>query len=167
MELSLPVFQVEIGMPDFILKGSFQPKGDILVYLNDLSYAYFRFDEVELLTLSSNYQVGGIKQPFMSLNRQKMTFVAILREEDATRIQVLQTRRPAVFYSEWCAIRGYVHVNPDTRDDDLLDRSRDFFPISDASIFPMTAVTNNPARKAPFVLVNRHGLVAYHALPPK
>lgn len=163
MEISLPTFKVELGLPDFLIHASLQPRGDFLIYLNDRSYSYLRFDEAMLSALSKEYQVPSIKQKVLSVNRQSIIYLAVLVPEEAERLQVLQTKRPVIFYTNWCAIQGNLHVNTDSRDDDLLDQGRDFFAVSDASLFPIRSVTMAPASKAPFVLVNRHSLTAYHA----
>jgi hypothetical protein len=162
MELNLPVFRVEVALPNFLIRGKFQPRGDILVFLNDPSNSYFRFDEVELLTLSPDYHIPGIKQPAMSINRQMMSFLAILDSEHTGQMQVLQTKRPTVFYYEWCAVQGDLHVNPDARDDDLLGESRDFLAVSNASVYPTKTLTNAPSNRAPFILINRHLISVYH-----
>jgi hypothetical protein len=167
MELTLPVYQVEVAMPSFLLRGDFQPRGDFLIYLNDRSYSYLRFDDATLLTLSSDYQIPHVRQSSMTLNRQLMTYVAIMQEEQAERLQILQTKRAAVFYSDWCAIRGNLHVSSEVRDDDLLGQARDFLAVSNASIFPLRTVTAAPTAKAPLVMVNRHALTACHVHRPK
>ena len=163
MEINLPVYKVEVGLSDFLIRAGFQPRGDFLIYLNDRAYSYLRFDEVSMKALSSDYHVSSVKQKTMSINRQSIFYLAVVIPEEADRLQVLQTKRPVIFYTNWCAIQGNLHVNTDSRDDDLLDQSRDFFAVSDATIFPIRSTIVAPASKAPYVLVNRHALTAYHA----
>lgn len=167
MEFELPIYKVEIALQKFLIQADFQPRGDLFIFLNDQSYPYFRFDEVDLFTLSSEYQVATIKQPFMAINRRHITFVSILDEESAERLQVIMSKRPVVFYTDWYAIQGNLHVNPDSRDDDLLEQARDFFAVSNASIFPMRSINRAPTRKVPYVLINRHLISAYHPHKPK
>jgi hypothetical protein len=167
MELKLPIYQVEVAMPNFLLQGEFQPRGDALVYLNDQSFPYLRFDKATLSTLWADCQVPHIRQPSIALSRQQISYVAMLEAESAQRIQLLQAKRPTLFYTDWCAIRGELHVNAEARDDDLLGLSRDFFAVSNASIFPLRPVTAAPAAKVPLVMVNRHTLSAYHVQQPK
>lgn len=167
MELNLPVYQVEVAMPNFLLRGEFQPRGDMLVYLNDQSYGYLRFDNALLQTLSADCQVPHIRQSSMALNRRLIAYVALLESEAGERMQLLQTKRTTVFYTDWCAIRGDLHVSTEARDDDLLGQTRDFFALSNASVFPLRPVTATPAAKVPLVMVNRHALSAYHVHRPK
>lgn len=167
MRIELPLFRVEVATPHFLMRGRFQPRGDILVFLNDPGNTFFRFDEVELLTFASEYRVPAIRQPTMSLNRRLITYVAVLEEDRAANIQALQTNRLAVFYTDWCAVRGFLHVNADTPDDDLLSEARDFYAISRAHVYPIRSMTNEPASQAPYVLIGRHAVTAYHAQKPK
>lgn len=162
MELNLPVFQVEIAMGNFLISGNFQPRGDALVFMNDQSRTHVRVDDVELKTLTPDYQIPGFRQPYMSLNRDRIHFISIIDQEQAELLQVLRTKRPVVFYTDWCAIRGDLHVNRDLRDDDLLDLGHDFFAISSASVFSTKGVVKMPTRSASYVLVNRHMVLAYH-----
>lgn len=162
MELKLPVYRVEVGLKSFLIRGDFQPRGDFVIYLNDSAHTYLRFEKVSLSPIYPDYQIRAITQPFISVNRRNIVYVAVLQSEQAELIQVMQSKRAVIFYTDWCAIQGNLHVNTESRDDDLLDRSREFYAVSDASIYPIRAINQSVASTAPCVLVNRQALTAYH-----
>ncbi len=166
MELNLPIFQVEIAIENFLISGNFQPRGDAMVFMNDQSRTHIRVDDVELKTLTSDYQIPGFKQSYMSLDRDAIHFISIIDQEQSELLQVLRTKRPVVFYTDWCAIRGDLHVNRDLREDDLFDRGHDYFAISNASVFTTKGVTKLPTRNVNYVLVNRRKVLAYHTYQP-
>lgn len=167
MEITFDTYKVETMMANFLLRGDLQPRGDLMVFLNDQTYSHFTFDEAELLPLATGYQVRSIRQPAVNVNRDTIAFISALEEGQADKVQILQSKRPVVFYTELLAIRGYLHVNPDMRDDDLLDQMHDFFAITGASIFPLRSLANTPRREVPFLAVNRNVIFAYHVDKPE
>jgi hypothetical protein len=161
-DLNLKSFQVEVSLPNFLVRGHIVPRGDFVFFLNDSTHVYFRFDQAELIPLSPEYQVPGIQQESMSVNREYVSFISILDREDLDNLQYIRSERPVVFYTEWFAIRGNLHVNDEAHDDDLLDSTHDFFVVTDASIFPLRSLKIPPQRRVPFVAINRHLICAYH-----
>ncbi len=161
-KLELPTFQVEVLMPGFMARAVFQPKGDLLIFMNDRRYDVARFDEVEMYPIVPDAQVKGMKQEMMALNKKFITGIALLEPERVENVMLLASKRPFVFYSEWFAIRGNLHANPDSRDDDVFDETKDFFGVTDASIYPMRNLRKAPTRKVPLLAINRQDIYAYH-----
>jgi len=162
MEIVLTKFQVEVAMPQYLLRGSFQPRGDLLIYLNDQGTNYYTFSQFELLPLGRDYHVPSIRQPMVGVNENFIAFLSVLEAEEAERLQVMQSKRPFVFYTDWFAVRGNIHVNPDARDTDLMDGPRDYFAVTEASIFSIRQTAVSPTAKVPLVLVHRTAIYAYH-----
>lgn len=161
-KLELPVFRVEVIIPGFLVRAAFQPKGDLLIFMNDRRYDMARFDEAELHPIMPDAQVKGIKQEMMALNKRFISGIAMLEPERLQNVMLLATKRPFVVYTEWFAIRGDLHVNSDARDDDVFDETRDFFAITDASVYPVRTLRKAPTRKVPLIALNRHAIYAYH-----
>jgi len=162
MEIKLATFDVEVAMPHFLLKAKFQPRGDLLIYMNDQAVQFYGFEEVQMLPLDGDFQVRPFRQPIMTVSEKYLVFISVMKNEDAEKLQLLRAKRPVVFYTDWFAIRGQLHVNEDARGDDLLDGPRDYFAISDASVYPIRKAAANPTRKAPLLLLNRNAIYAYH-----
>jgi hypothetical protein len=164
-ELTLTVYQVEAFSADFIYRASFKPRGAFLIYMNDRTRSFVPFDEVELFPLAVDRQVKGIKQGLMVVNKTSLHYLSIASPEQAQSVQVLQAKRPAVFYTSHLAIQGQLHVNADARDDDLLDDTRDYFALTDATVYPLRAMAVAPTRQVPLLLLNRPHIQSYHARP--
>jgi hypothetical protein len=160
--LQLQIFQVEAVLPDYLLRGGIKPLGPLLTYVNDRSRGAVRFEDLELLPLPIDRQVGCIKQPKVTVDKANLVLLSVVKAEDAATVQLLQSKRPVVFYTSHFAIQGDLHVNQDSRDDDLLDDSRDFSALSDALIFPLRQLGVTPTRKTPLLLVNHHHIQTYH-----
>ncbi len=161
-KIELPTFRVEVVTAGLMLRAMFQPKGDLLIYLNDRRYDVTRLDDVEMFPIMPDAQVKGMKQGMMAVAKEHITAIALLEQERVGNVMMLAAKRPFVAYTDWFAIQGDLHVNADARDDDVFDETKDFFAITDAAIYPLRALRKAPTRKVPLVVLNRHAVYAYH-----
>jgi hypothetical protein len=155
-------YTVEVGIHNFLLKGTFSPRTDFFVFINDGDNATYPFTEAQLLPFSKEYQVPSIRQSLINLNRDLIAFISVLDTKQTSRLQYVQASRQVVFYTEWFAIRGELHVHGEKRDDDLLDTSHDFFALTHAEIHPLRPLHIQMNRKTPFIAINRHRVLAYN-----
>jgi hypothetical protein len=163
LELQLPVFSVEVMLPDFWARVNFKPLGSMLSYLNDKTRNNVRFEEAALMPLSIDKQVNCIKQAKVTVEKRNLALISIIDSEQAQSVQLLQSKRPVIFYISHFAIQGQLHVNADSRDDDLLDDSRDYCALSDVTLFPLRQLgVANITRKIPLLLVNQQYVQTYH-----
>jgi hypothetical protein len=160
--LQFETWKVEIAIPSFLVKASFQPRGALTIFLNNQTYTSLNFTEVELLPLGADYQVKGIKQPLMNFNRGMIEFISFLEVEKAAQIQLLQAKRRVVFYTRSFAVRGDLHVNTEAPDENLLDDKFDFFMLTDATIFPLHPMSVRVTQKVPALAFNRKTILAHH-----
>ena len=156
-------WNVEVGIPSFLIKARFQPRGDMLLFLNNPTYLSFYFEDVEMLPLGTKYQFKGIKQPGMTINREAISFMSILDKSDMERMQLLAAKRTMVFYTEWFAIRGDFHVNSETPSENIFDEKNEYFPLTDAKVYPLRKMMNKPITEVPGLLLNRTVILSYHA----
>lgn len=161
--LQFDFWNVELGIPSFLIKTQFQPRGDILIFLNNQTYLSYYFEDVEMLPLGTKYQFKGMKQPGMTINREAISFISILDESDVEKMQLLSSKRTIVYYTEWFAIRGDFHVNSETPNENLFDEKYEFFALTNASIYPLRKIMNKPQTKVPALLINRTAILGYHA----
>lgn len=162
----LSSYTVEAGIHNFILKGTFAPRNDFFVFLNDKDNATYPFENAQLLPLVTDYQIPSIRQNLINLNRDLLAFISVLEIRQTERLQYVQASRRVVFYTEWFAIRGELHVHDEKRADDLLDTAHDFFALTYAEIHPLRSIPVNIQRKTPFVAINRHRVLAYNVYQP-
>ena len=163
-QVQATTFQVEVILPDYLLRANLTPLGQMATYLNDRARGNVRFTDLELSPFATDRQVKVINQPLVTVDKHTIELVSVTNPEQATEIQVLQSKRSAVFYTAHFAIQGYIHVNADARDDDLLDETRDFFPMSEVSVFPLRATAVTPTRRVPMAMLSRLQVQLYHVL---
>lgn len=162
MEIKLATYDVEVVMPHFLLKAKFKPRGDLLIYMNDQAVNYYGFAEVKMAPLGGDYQVRPFRQSIMTVNEKYLAFISMVDKEESEKLQLLRSKRPVVFYTDWFAVRGQLHVNEDARGDDLLDGPRNYFAVTDASVYPIRKAAAHPTRNVPLLLLNRNAVYAFH-----
>lgn len=161
-ELNLHSFNVEIVSSGVLLRGAFEPKGDMLIYLNDKRYTVIRLDEVSLYPVAEGANIRGVKQPMMAITKASIQAVCVIDQVDMEHISLLSAKRPFVVYTSHYAIRGNLHVNADSRDDDIFDETKQFFGFSDVSIYPIYSGRYYPVAKVPALMINQQQILAYH-----
>lgn len=163
-EIELDTFRVEAVLQDYLLRAEFQPRGDLLAYLNDRNWQYISFRNCEVNALAADRRVGVMQQEVTTVNKHTLSVLSVLDKEQSADVHLQVTTRPVVFYLGQFAVQGQLHVPSDAPDEDLLDELHDFFPISDASIYSILPVASQPKRGVPLLFVNRMLVQTYHVL---
>lgn len=162
-ELKLDTFQTEAVLPDYLFRADLRPRGSMLTYMNDRGRPFIPFENAELFSLAADRQVGGLRQSgIMTVNKSAILLLSLLKEEQAEKVQLLAAKRPVVFYVGFFAVQGQLHVNQDAHDEDVLEETKDFFALSQVSIYPLRPVATAPTRQVPLLLINRVRVQAYH-----
>lgn len=162
LERSLATYQVETLSADYWVRGHFQPLGELAVFLNDRRRDFIRLDEVELVPMDADRQLRGIHRKTVNLHKHGLVVFSLAVAEEAQKVQILAAKRPVVFYLGSLIVRGDLHVNVDALDEDLLDETRDFHPVTGATIFSIKHAAAPFAREVPLLFVNRAGVQGYH-----
>jgi hypothetical protein len=163
-ELQLKTFQAEIILEDYLVRAKIQPRGSMLVFLNDKQWPFLPLAEAEIYPLAVERQVNSIKQPSIVINKKYLKIISLTNEEEAKGEQLLASKRPVAFYTGVFVIQGQLHVNQDARAQDLLDETKDFFAMSDASIYPIRKVLTPPTRHVPLLYLSRALVQVYHTI---
>jgi hypothetical protein len=161
-ELNLPTFNVETIASGVLFRGKFEPKGDMLIYLNDNRYTVIRLDDAALYPVAEGVNIRGVRQPMMAITKETIQIVSVLDKADMAHLMLLSSKRPFVAYTSHYAVQGNLHVNTDARDDDIFDETKIFFAMSDATIYPIYSGRHQPVAKVAAVMINQQQILAYH-----
>lgn len=153
---------VDISAGNFLVRGEIEPRGDLIVYMNDDNNTSFAIQNAQFMPDGPEYKVPTIKQSSITVNQEHLAFVGVIHEADLERIQFVQTSRTAVFYTNWFAIRGELHVHGETKEEELMEATKHFYAVTQASIFPIRQTTHTPHRTYPLVIINRSEIIGYH-----
>jgi hypothetical protein len=162
LQRTIPTFHTEAVTTDYLIRGRFQPLGGVVAFLNDRSRRFTSFLETELLPLQVDRQMGAIKREEMTLHKNRFILLSFLEEGEVSEIQIMPSYRPVIFYLDHVAVHGDLHVNADAKDNDLLDELKDFYPLTNSSIFPIHPLAAKPTRQVPLCFVNMRYIYAYH-----
>lgn len=163
-EIELATMQVEAILQDYLLRGELQPRGQLVSYLNDRNWTYLPVRNAVFSALAADRRVGEIKQPAAVINKDRLAALSIVREEEAAQVQLPTGERPVVFYVAHFAIQGNLHVRSDAPDEDILDDLHDYFPVSEATVFPVRPIATAPTRKVPLLMISRPLTQAYQVI---
>ncbi len=153
---------VDVSTGNFLVRGGMEVRGDLMVFLNDHNRASFPILDAQLMPDGPEYRVATIKQASFTVAQERVAFVAVTNEKDAQTIQYVQSSRPVVFYTNWFAIRGDLHVSVEARDDELMDPSKDFFALTNAFVAPIRKMTHKLQPQYPLMAIQRTTVVGYH-----
>lgn len=155
-------YHAEAITTDYFIRGLFQSLGSTPAFLNDHSHRFAHFNDVEMAPLMTDRQMGMIRREWVTVNKNLIVLLSFLDKEEAAGVQIIPARRPVIFYLSQLAVQGQIHVNPDAHDKDLLDETRAYVALSDASIFPVHSVGLSPTRQVPLCFININLIHAYH-----
>lgn len=160
--INLVRFQVEVCCTNFMVRGEYEPRGDALVFLNDVNRDSYVFYQAKLAPMNPVFKMPAIEQAELTVAQTHIHFVSLLNEDTMGRVQMVQSKRTAVFYTDCYVIRGDLHVHGEARNDDMLENIKSFYPVSNVTVFPLRATTQAPQKHVPLLALNRTAVVTYH-----
>jgi hypothetical protein len=163
-QIELATLQIEAILQDYLLRGELQPRGQLVSYLNDRNWSFLPVRNAVFSALAADRRVGEIKQSASVINKRRLAILSVLDEEEAAEFQLPSGTRPVIFYVAQFAVQGQLHVRPDAPDEDILDDMHDYFPVTQASIFPVRPVAVAPTRQVPLLLISRPLTQAYQVV---
>jgi len=163
-QIELATLQVEAILQDYMMRGELQPRGQLVAYLNDHNWGFLPVKNAVFSALAADRRVGEIKQAAAVLNKSHLSALCLLDETDVTGVQLPSGTRPVIFYIGHFAVQGQLHVRPDAPDEDILDDLHDFFPVTQAAIFPVRPVAASPTRQVPLLMISRRLTQAYQVV---
>lgn len=163
-EIQLTSISVEIVLTDYTIRGVMHSRGEILNFLNDRNYPTFSIYDCELHPLAADRKVEMIRQDVVTIAKSKVVLVSVLDKSMTKSTTLTTSKRKVTLYCGQFAIHGLLHVPADAPDEDIIDEARDFFGMTEGSIYPLMPVGTEPYADAPLMLVNRQTIEAYSAL---
>ncbi|MGB3713800.1 MAG: hypothetical protein WA996_05150 [Candidatus Promineifilaceae bacterium] len=160
-EIQFTPIRIEAVLADYTIRGELRSRGNIAIFLNDRNYPTFSLFDCELYPLAADRRVETVRQDLITIEKREVIAVSVLDERALENAQLTVSKRKVIVYSGRFAIHGLLHVPADAPDEDVLDEKRDFFGITEGSIYPLAPVGTNPFTSSPLILVNRQTIQAY------
>ncbi len=163
-EIELKSYQIEGVLLDYVLRAKLQPRGHMHAFLNDRNWEFIPFHDAELFPVAHDTKIGGMHKEMLSVSKKSLCLVSLMDQDQVADIQIPVTHRTILIHLALFAVQGELHVTSDAPDEDLMDDLHDFFPISDASIYPICPVSATPSSKVPLLFVSRPMIQAYQVI---
>jgi hypothetical protein len=163
-QIELASLQIEAILQDYLLRGELQPRGQLVSYLNDRNWTFLPVKKAVFSALAADRRVGEIKQAASVINKSRLAVLSVLDEEEVAGIQLPTGTRPVIFYVAHFAVQGQLHARPDAPNEDILDELHDYFPVTQATIFPVRPVAVMPTRQVPLLMISRPLTQAYQVV---
>ncbi|HET6444180.1 MAG TPA: hypothetical protein VFI27_06315 [candidate division Zixibacteria bacterium] len=163
-EIQFTSVTVETVLADYIIRGLMHSRGEILNFLNDRNYPSFSLHDCEVHPLAVNRKVEMIRQDVVTIQKSKVVLVSVLDQGVGEKAQLTVSKRRVTFYCGQFAIHGQIHVPADAPDEDIIDETRDFFGMTEGSVYPLMPVGTEPYAGVPLILINRMTVEAYSAI---
>ena len=160
-EIQFTSIKIEAILADYAIRGELRSRGDIAIFLNDRNYPTFSLFDCELHPLAADRRVETVRQDLITIEKTEVIAVSVLDEHALENAQLTVSKRKVIVYSGRFAIHGLLHVPADAPDEDVLDEKRDFFGITEGSIYPLAPVGTDPITSSPLILINRQTIQAY------
>jgi hypothetical protein len=160
-EIQFTNISIEAVLADYSIRGQLHSRGDIAIFLNDRNYPTFSVYDCELHPLAPDRRVETVRQELITIEKSESIAISVLEENALEMTQLTISKRKVIIYSGRFAIHGLLHVPADAPDEDILDEKRDFYGITEGSIYPLAPVGTDPITSSPLILVNRLTIQAY------
>lgn len=160
-EIQFTSIRIEAVLADYIVRGELHSRGDIVIFLNDRNYPTFSLYDCVLHPLAVDRRVETVRQEVMTIEKTKVTAVSVTDETALENAQLTVSKRKVILYSGRFAVHGLLHVTADAPDEDILDETREFFGVTEGSIYPLVPVGTDPFTGSPLILINRQRVEAY------
>jgi hypothetical protein len=160
-EIQFTNFSVEAVLADYVIRGEMHSRGEVHNFLNDRNYPNFSLYGCELHPLAATRKIDTVRQELITVDKAKVVVLSAIDQDILDKTHLTISTRKVVFYCGRFAVHGMLHVTADAPDEDIIDETRDFFGITQGSIYPLMPVGTDPLANAPLMLINRHNIEAY------
>jgi hypothetical protein len=156
-------FDIRVYTSSYVLTGQSESTNSFLGWLNNTAKQTIDLSEVEGLCLDPNALLVRFKQPLVVVPKRQIVAIELLSPEAIASISVSQRTELCVLYTACYVIQGGMHVSGELAVTNLLNvLSSDYFPVSQARIYPILPSRKLPADYAYRLIVNRAHVHFYH-----
>jgi hypothetical protein len=163
MQPTIQRYEVQVIGRTFQFTGQMAPVGRVLDYLNHEDSFTFSLHEVTISPLTPGSPVAGVTRPEITVSDSELGLIYFLDPEYRQKVDVLRNHDRVIAYTPHAVLRGNFHRGAETRLTDLFDLMQgNYLPMTDVSIFPLTALPAPFPQKTDLLIVNRFFVNLYH-----
>ena len=156
-------FIIRIYTPAYVLTGQSESTNAFLGWLNNPNKQTLDLLEVQGLSLDPDATLVNFSQPLVTLPKRQIVAMDMVSPEAQASVQMSPRAELSVLYTERFVIQANLHPTGDMPASNIFNvMGGDFFPASDARLYPLIPTRKLPADYARVLIVNKAFINFYH-----
>jgi hypothetical protein len=148
-------YPVQVLTTAFYIEGGLEPIGPIINFLNDKDRQFFVFLDATVTPLTPG-PMGAVTRSQIIVPKKDVIALYLDGPNVRSNVQLLRRVERCIMYLPPFVCRGEFHLGEDTRWADMLSLlAGDFFGVTSASMFPLSALPGKFPQQADIVFLNR------------
>jgi len=156
-------FIIRVYTPAYVLIGQSESTNAFLGWLNNPNKQTLDLFEVEALSLDPHATLVNLSQPLVTLPKRQVQAIDLVSPEAQSSVQLTSRTELAVLYTDRFVIQANMHPSGDMPIGNIFNViGGDFFPVSDARLYPLVPTRKLPTDQARVLVVNKYSVNFYH-----
>ena len=161
-ELEMKQYSLEILSEHYLIQCVVELVGVLMTYLDSPERVNICFKNATMTGLDTNSTVNSIKVKELWLQRSEIVAIRLDEADLKGAVQKLPALENLRMFMPRFVIQGTLTRGEDTRIGDMFEIMKGtWVAVSDAQVFPLTAMKTQTFREAPFLLVNKNNIRFY------
>jgi hypothetical protein len=156
-------FIVRVYTPAYMLIGQSESTNAFLGWLNNPNKQTLDLFEVQGLSLEPDATLVNFSQPMVTLPKRQIESIDLVSVEAQESVQMSTRAELSVLYTQRFVIQAYMHPSGDMSVSNIFNvAGGDFFPISDARLYPVIPTRQLPTDRSRVLIMNKLVVNFYH-----
>jgi hypothetical protein len=157
-------FVIRVYTPAYVLIGQCESSNAFLGWLNNPNKQTLDLIEVQGLSLDPSATLANFSQPMVTLPKAQILAIDMVSPEAQASVQMSAQAAPAVLFTQRFVMQANMHPSGDMPISNILNViGGDFFPVSDARLYPVLPTRKLPTDRATVLVVNKFFVNFYHS----
>jgi hypothetical protein len=163
-ELKAHQYEVEFLTEHYVFAGVLEPRGLLMVYLNDVDRRTLPLRDVTATSLDTGSSVGSFKAGELFVRRDEISAIRLFARPSAQTVPLMPMADTLRLFTPRFAVQAVFHRGPETRLSDLFDGSGLWAPATDAKVYALFPTKHAVAVEAPMLIVNKTHIRFYQVV---
>jgi hypothetical protein len=164
-EMQTKQYPVEILTEYYLMQCVVEPVGMLMTFLDAPDHTNFLVKNLTMTSLGTDSRVDAIRTKELWVKRNEIVIIRLDESLLEGAVQKLPAIEKLRLFMPRFVVQGAVTRGEDTRVGDMFDVMKGFWvAMTDAQVYPHTAMKSEVFRAAPFLLINKNRIRFYEVL---
>lgn len=162
MDLKLKQYPVQILTSHFMVTGTFTPRGDPFIFLNDDGVTTFAITEATITPLTPGAGVGDVSIPELRVPKREAQ-IFIIGDYTAQEARPLPKTGVMSCFTNAYVVHGEFHMSPEVTPQDLFFVQKGpFYVATTAEVYSLIQLTTEVSGEADMLFVNGQSVEVFY-----